>query len=492
MRSRQLRDEQGASLVIVLIIMSVLGLILSGLLTEAGASVKYTSTVTNYEKKVYAADAGVAAGIQQLRLSNSSCATTNSTATLQAVTVNGYDAGVGCNVVAGSTIGGFDYAIITRSSGPNSLVTQSGSAGKLANGQVYVGGSFDGNPGMTLTNGNFKHGASSGCTSGATTLTGLTLDSGYSYICGAAEPTVTAPTAPTLPSSPRASQTPTSGAGLGCTYFYPGKYISPPSLGSGTNYFASGVYYFENMGQWQLDRVVFAGTPASYEQVAFKSPVPSGDSYTPKPTCANDGTAIAQAGGNAPEVTGTGAQFILGGNSRIFLANTSQLEVFGRTLDGTSSTAAASVLSVPSSWVSAGWMDADDRLACTGNGNNSPCAYDFTNGSGPNSVIHGQMYLPDQNVRLWSTNSVRAAVLGGIVVWELELQSSSSGNGLQVTGADGLPEPRQIVITSTAPATPSSSAGRQITSTAVVEIANDVERTVTILSWRTKGLTESL
>jgi hypothetical protein len=473
MRSRSFRNQDGASLVIVLVVMAVFGLILGGLMTETGASTRYTTTVSNYEKKVYAADAGVAAGIQQLQQHNELCPTAGSSETLQTVNINGYDVSVACEVTAGSTVGGLGYAIITLSPGANSLVTQGGSDPKLVNGPVYVGGTFDGNPGMKVTNGTFKQGTSSGCTSA--TPSGLTLDTGYTYKCGAAEPNVDVPTTPALPSTPRASQT------FGtCTYFYPGKYTTAPTLSSGTNYFASGVYYFENVGQWPINKVVFGGAPATYESVRFKSPVPAAESYTPMPTCANDSDAISKAGGNAPEVTGTGAQFVLGGNSTIYLDNGSQLEVFARTLDGTSETATASIVAVPDSW--AAWTQSTDNLT----------VYDFHNGSNPDSVIHGLVYLPEQNARLWSTNNVYAAVLGGIVAWELELQSSASGSGLQVSAGDGEPEPRHLVISSTAPSSPDPDAGRQVTSTAVVEIANDGAKTITVHSWRTKGLTESL
>lgn len=475
MRSRHFRDQDGASLVIVLVVISIFGLIAGGLLTEAGASVKYTTTVTNYEEKVYAADGGVALGIQQLQQHNELCPTAGSSESLQTVDVNGYTVGVTCDVTAGSTVGGLGYAIITRSTGANSLVTQGGSSPKLVNGPVFIGGTFDGDPGMKVTNGNFKHGSSSGCTSAAPA--GLTLDVGYSYTCGAAEPNIPVPAAPSVPTTPRASV-----ASGSCTYFYPGKYTSVPTLGGGTNYFASGVYYFENMGQWDIDEVVFGGEPADYEDVRFSSPVPPAESYTPMPGCASDSAAITAAGGNVPEVTGTGAQFVLGGNSSIFLDVNSQIEVFARTLDGTSDTATASIVAVPDSWVSGGWTESTDFVS----------VYDFHNGSQPDSVIHGLVYLPEQNARLWSTNDVYAAVLGGIVAWELELQSSASGSGLQVSAGDGEPEPRHIVITAKAPSSPDPDAGQQMISTAVVEIANDDAHTVTVHSWRTRRESEVL
>src|SRR2546423_1814620 len=83
MRSRKLRNQDGASLVIVLVFISIFGLIITGLLTEAGASVKYTDTVSNHEKKVYAADAGAQLGIQQLQQNTEICPITGSNEIIQ-------------------------------------------------------------------------------------------------------------------------------------------------------------------------------------------------------------------------------------------------------------------------------------------------------------------------------------------------------------------------------------------------------------------------
>src|ERR1043166_7202866 len=70
---RRHRDESGGSLVVVLIFITVFGLICAGLLTEASASVKFTSSVNTYESKLYAADAGVSFGIQQIHQNNDMC-----------------------------------------------------------------------------------------------------------------------------------------------------------------------------------------------------------------------------------------------------------------------------------------------------------------------------------------------------------------------------------------------------------------------------------
>src|SRR5258708_1610940 len=74
MRPDDIRNQDGAALVMVLVFISVIGLVLAGLLTEAGVSVKYTNSVKEHQKLVYAADAGVTLAIQQLHQNNEICA----------------------------------------------------------------------------------------------------------------------------------------------------------------------------------------------------------------------------------------------------------------------------------------------------------------------------------------------------------------------------------------------------------------------------------
>jgi Tfp pilus assembly protein PilX len=465
MCNRKRRNESGASLIIVLIVISVFGLILTGLLTEAGASVKYTTIVNGHEQKVYAADAGVSLGIQRLQQGNQLCPVTGPEAQLDVTTVNGLSTRITCEVTSGSTMGGLGYAIITRSPASNSLDIQSGQA-KNVTGPIFVTGDVSGwNKGINLASGDMSQLQGNGCTS--TKPTNLTLDAGHGYFCGTAVPSDPPHAAPaSVPAAPRAATT--SGA---CKIFYPGLYTAAPSLGSGTNYFASGIYYFKFSGQFAVDQVMYGGAPASWEGVQ----------YAPMPSCATDATAIAKAGGAAPEVIGTGVQFIFGAGASLFADNGSKLEVFNRTADGTSKTLSPSIVAVPPDWAAANpaWVE----------NTHDTSVLDFHNGSNPDEVIHGLVYAPYENVRVYSTNGVDAAILGGIVAWRLELQSSASGNGLAVMAGDGLPDPRHIVVRATAPY-PAVGGEKSVTSTAVVQIANDANRTVTVDSWRTQGASD--
>ena len=550
-RSRDIRDESGASLIVVLMFISVFGLIIASLITEAGASVKYTDTVSNHERKVYAADAGVSFGIQQLQQKDQICPTNGSNQTIQVVAVPSgpgqppLNAQVNCQVTSGSVEDGSGYAIYTKSPASDSLTLQSGQP-KDVTGSVYVTGMVNGlsSTGMIVEQGTFGQHKGDGCTT-QPPATDLKLDPGYNWSCGTAVPVDPAHVAPARPTSQpwtfadgvKTSGSPTitsstasfgssdighgiTGAGIpanttiaavtsatqvtmsanatasgtgitiqrdhrsattsgACTIFYPGLYTSPPawagtsaspgSLGSGTNYFASGVYYFNFAGAFNIDKVVYGGEKATFEDLQYPS----------KPSCASDATAKSAAGGSAPEVSGTGVEFVFGGGAAMKAANGSQVELFNRTLDGTVATINPTVVGVPpadgtSDWPAAGWTQNPSGT----------WVVDLANGSNPNLVVHGLVYAPADNVRLWSTNGVDAAVLGGIVAWKAEIQSSNGGGGggIAIRASNGNPDPRHIVVSATAPYPAPASGEKQVVSTAVVEIANYARSTIAAAS----------
>jgi hypothetical protein len=482
MRSSSLRNEEGATLVIVLMFISVFGLILAGLLTEAGASVKYTNTVIGHEEKVYAADAGVAFGIQQLQHNNQLCPNTAPEQPLQVITVNGLDTQVTCEVTSGSTQGVRGLSIITRSPAANSLTVQSGGP-KTVTGPVFVTGDVDGwNTGLVVKAGNFAQQRGNGCTTAAPPTTDLKLDPGHSYSCGTAVPPDPGYAVPARPTgTPPLRPATTSGT---CKIFYPGLYTSAPVLSGGTNYFASGVYYFNFAGVFNVTETVYGGDPTT--------PTSDEVEYGPIPGCASDSTAVTAAGGSAPELSGSGVEFIFGGGASMNAGNGSRVELFTRTLDRTIATTDATFVAVPSSpptnaWTAAGWVANPPNTR----------VLDFSNGSNPDLVIHGVIYAPDKNIRLWSTNSVDASVMGGILAWKLELQSAACGPaatpcGLAVSARNGNPHPRHVIIRATAPYPAPAGGEKQVVSTAVIQVANNAFGSVTVGSWRTRGPTDSL
>lgn len=489
--ARLARDESGASLIIALIVISVFSLIAAALLTEAQASVAYTSTVTNHEKKVYAADAGVALGIQQLQQHGDLCPDTDAVdVPLEAIAANGYDVSVSCTVNEGSITGGIGYAIITESDESDSLIIQSGSQPKEVTGPVHVGGGINNSGGKQLVvkSGSFSQTPRPGETyscNASTDASMVLVDSGFRESCKAG-PTIPTYSSPAMPAAAR-TRIDYDGPGTAdCRIFYPGTYDSAPDLdlsGDRTNYFASGVYYFKSS-------FTFAGTGGGNtyfvggEKMDSETDVLDSSTMEPysKPSCASDGEAISHAGGSVPEVSGTGVQFLFGNNAALTVDNKSRGELFTRTDDGTSDTEAPTIMAVPPTWP-APWSA------------NTPYTdlLTYTSGSDKTLITHGVVHAPLNNITLKVTNVVEAAVFGGLIGWKVELQSSNAaGTGLLIKGGQGKPTPRRIVVKATAPAMSSGSSGRQVVSTALVEIANDANRTVTVHSWRTRAADEDL
>jgi hypothetical protein len=487
MPSRHFQNQDGATLVLVLMFISVFGLIIAALLTEAGASVKYTTTVTNHEEKVYAADAGVQLGIQQLQQHNQICPVTGSNQTIQTTTVNGMPISVTCETTSGSTTGGLGYAIFTRSPDADSLNLLQGGAKKV-NGPVHItGGISNLHKKLFVTNGYFSQAESlqpyscNGVSDPDVEDSGVDVDPGYPMLCKTVTPTAPSYPAPTaVPPTP--VSTPLESLDGDCKIFYPGTYENAPAIdpsGDVVNYFATGVYYFKApftfAGAGSGDTFFFGGQPAAYEL-----PVKFPDDH---PTCASDGEATAAASAASPPVTfspsGSGVQFIFGDGATLTIADKSRAELFERTANGEQETSSPSVVAVPTTWDPVEWQA------------NTPhsTVLEFTAGADKALIVHGVTYAPDHNVVFRVTEDVDAAVFGGVVAWKLDLRSSNAGDGdgLIISASNGTPAPRHIVVRATAPFPASASAGREVVSTAVVQITNDTPKKVTIESWRTRG-----
>jgi hypothetical protein len=482
------KNEHGASLVIVLVFIAVFGLIAAGLLTEAGASVAYTKVVTDHEKKVYAADAGVALGIQRLQQRNTLCPTTGSSATIETIQVNGIDTQVTCETTSGSTTGGLGYALYTLSNESDSLELQQGDAKEIF-GPVHVTGGVDGlNKGLIVTKGDFTQLSANGCNGKTYSgVGGVTTGTGYDKFCLTSQPERPIYSAPSA-AIPAAAPTPqTRGA---CKIFYPGTYSYSMNTVfdlARTNYFASGVYYFRSSftftGTGTENTFFFGGMPASYETVKFSSERNAA-------TCARDTEAAAAAATAVTPFTytpsGTGVQFVFGNGAALTVDNKSRAELFERTADGNQETAKPTIAVVPSAWETTPATWEANPIHTMG--------LTFTPGADKALVVHGVTYSPDHNVYLKLTTEVDAVAFGGIVGWKIELDSSEGGGGarLVINGRNGIPKPRRVIVKGTSPPTSSTSAGKSVVSTAVIWIENDENKTTQVETWRTRAPDQTL
>jgi hypothetical protein len=429
------RSERGAALILVLVLLTVLSLALGAMFANASANLTTSTVIAARNHKVYAADAGVETVIQQLRGDSSLCGVPATAPTnLPPITIdtNGPTVTRSCQTTAGIAGSVSPWALVTKDTSASSLESQS-SASPIIDGPVYVNGGVSFVSPIVVPSPSYQH--SSTCP----------LNPTGPWRCTNAPVPDPSPALP--PFNLRSGSEHTVGQ---CSIFLPGKYTSI-SLGP-HNYFASGVYYFENT-DITLNGDLFGGQPGPAETTVI----------APSP-CATD----QQAGVD----DGTGVELILGGTSTIYVDSHGDMELYRRSpgtrLEGAPG---VSIRTVPAG--------AAPYLQSTFPGNDvDVLAMAF--GSSAQLAVHGMVYVPTGTVDLFASTSV-ADLLGGLECSALKIGQSASGSSGRVISAQAGPQPRYVVITATAqvPAEPG------VTSTAVVAIGNDPARTVTIHSWIT-------
>jgi hypothetical protein len=175
-------------------------------------------------------------------------------------------------------------------------------------------------------------------------------------------------------------------------------------------------------------------------------------------------------------------QFIFGGTSRLYVDTQGQVELFARQeatpppAGTTPGTERMTLVAVPDDWP-AGWTKNTAKTI-------GKHVLEVTDGNTTNFITHGLIYAPTQTLILKSTNDVISQTLEGIAAWKLTIKSSGSGDGVAVSVPTGKPNPRRIKLT----ATTQTAGERPAVSTAIIEVANDATRTVSLKSWRTRGV----
>ena len=532
------RDERGASLVMVLVFITALSIIIDALLSGGATSQKTTVVAADLADATHATDSGVEHGLEQLRTGNGFCPAvggplkvTDGTTAAGSTTVGSLSAGfvdtdVGLEISGGSlplgtiissrtsatevqvskpaitdqtgvtltvarpagmllpkdfapgqpltvTCSGAEadyapqsitsWAVVTLSPGSNSLRTQAGGGGnKQISGPTYVGGKFNlqaplrvndvapltTDPGYPVGDGvglvYQSTAAAGGCA--RPSLTDLIA----TFACSPMQPPDPKPPLPPPSSFPSAGGYVDIG---GCRIFRPGKYTTAAQFNlAAVNYLASGVYYLENLGLIDMDgpgapKKVFGGkidTSSGEERVLANAP------------CGTD----AQAGVTTGD---TGVHIILGGTSRLDI-DEAEAEFMAYHPAAGSEQAGAGIsirtVSEPTSGYTL-WNGPGVGLKVEG-------------GTNPHFAVHGLVYMPDASIELFATNTSQAALLGGVVAWDLLLQASAVGGGLLVQVAGDRPRSRSaVIIEGTVPV----SSTKTVKSRAVVDV--QVSRTVT-------------
>ena len=466
LRTQVRRDDSGAVLVLALLVLLVFSLVLGALFTNSSTGQKNTPVVRKHLSKVYAADAGIDAGISRLRKESQYCATAaNPTADTSLPTLaDGRDVTVRCEVLSStSNLGAAGYAAIVTSTASDAFTTTNGST-KSVTGPMFMAGTLANSQVLNLHKGDLDHlCASAGGTTIAPSSSVVTFDNGFGYSpdCKAALPIVPH----VLPQAPASSGScilctplPSVSDAATCVIFSPGRYTAPPNLDSShVNYFASGTYFFDNIGAWAIKQaIVVGGLPTAPETASCA-------------TTLND----TQGGG-----TGAGATFVFGGSSFIDFDVDAHLEIFERVLPATDTTSTPGLAVValtnlePNQGYSASTVTGD--------------LFKPKNGNTPDFILHGVLYAPSSTLTVNATNGVRAQLLEGLIVNKFRIEEASSSSALQIT-ITFRPGSRRVRLTSTASAATFNGiadGGKDTTSVAVLDIPTQAGFPVTVKAWR--------
>ncbi len=494
--ARRCRGEDGVSLIIAMAFLSLLGVLVVSLLTVAYGSFKTTQVVRGSNSSLFGADGGVDYGIEYLRANSSICANAGSNQSLPALTVGGKTVAVSCQTSTGSAAGAAlsptPYSLIVtgfpKKPGASAwrldqLFRKEGSSGSagtvtIGGGPAFNAGNFydkfgPGEPPTIqfqgdLTQWNSTTGQDFGphCTNSKA----VAASSGNPSVTGTWVCAVQASTPVPDPVPNLIVPTTTAPASIlqgTCRIFFPGRYTSAPDLDENAHYyFASGVYYFDDVGEIKMEAAsAFGGEPPAGESRAFSAITP----------CATDAIANSLRPGSA---TGKGVLFVMGKNSRWKIHNhvETRFEIFSRVPADPALEPPAGISIYAPRFDGPNWVanDASEVISM--------------DGTGPQVVIHGLVYAPGSDTHQLRQLANPAAgglaiFSGGLVVGRFEVKfDGSSTLGKLVRRGDGVAAAtdRTVVVTATA----TGGGDAPISVQAVVRLNANSSVPPTVLSWR--------
>lgn len=249
----------------------------------------------------------------------------------------------------------------------------------------------------------------------------------------------------------------------GCRIWSPGEYDTPPNLDNQSyNYFRSGDYYFNDIGNWNISSAfTLFGYPGDKG--------PGIDGFKPSDTFANNPCNNAWT----TDIDRSGATLYLGGNTQITVDQNSTFEVSGRERSGQNM--AIQALRSSGSGRNPSTIEGDQRIITTGPGSNKQMS------------IEGLVWAPYAALEFdLISNDAVAALTGGAVVSELTAGASANANNFLIRVATK-PADKILNLTTTA----ASPNGRGSTSVrSVVRVQRDGAATsYAVESRRMVGLT---
>lgn len=495
-------SDEGVALVLALVFILLVSVFVSVALEKNQATSLTGGAVRQRTQLQYALDGGVERALQVLRSelvedAPVSCVSPTAADGVGTLMVNGKTVSYTCTTLAGraATSGesaATNFALVTTSSAPGALTTQSGTSQDLTvAGSVFLNGPVvNGNLGkqIQISAGDLVSPQSSTCAADLAALTRVSLTgSGQLRSCTEQSLALTLPRV-VLPDPPITDLSPLLGSGVvftsgsrKCTVYYPGRYTSPPTLGSSSkNYFVSGLYSFEWSGTWTIDD---AGT-----EVIAGSRGAETDSAVPSNDCSAMGMSdtMALAGPLAPSPLGLpppltpatitsqqfpyGATWIFSGSAKLNVKKGS-LHLFSPPAGGSS--VPVSLVGASEYTTSAYLSQPVGTATLSGGGNNS------------NLTVNGKLFAPNSYIEVFSTNGTEAAARGGVVANSLQLKASAAGSDALVVsaapGAGSPPPPFRTVRVETRDTSGASTARQR----AVATISNFAPFSVSVRSWRT-------
>ena len=304
-RLRRMQGERGASLILAMGFLALLGILVSSLLSVTYSSVKTTGVARGSQAKLYGADGAIDYAVETIENDDSYCPSGSSgTQSLPDLSLNGRTVTVTCQLVDSTSSGfSFGWTSLTGYNNPdgttpqkNDLYWMAGTAGTTSDQIKFQGTMFNA--------GKFKFDSASPTTYIADDL--HQYDSPGTNYCtadkaAAIKPTVAGSWDCEDPddydewdwddvdievSSTTAKAKKIVGS---CHIMYPGRYTTAPTFTAGTKYyFASGTYYFHNVGEITLRGEIFGGQPWSFLESKL---------MTNASPCATDSTAESQYSG---------------------------------------------------------------------------------------------------------------------------------------------------------------------------------------------------
>ncbi len=467
----------------VLIVVVLMALVTTAFLTKSTTAFRASSVLQTKVRLQYGADAGLEKGLRAMsddlaQASRTKCLTPFTPITQVATftwTAAGFPVTVSCQDLQGyaadATASGIFGAAIIVTGGDHSFKTQSGVASPLdVGGTIYVSGledSGDVKKQVSQTAGDY---AVLGC-SGTPPDPGITTSPPYSKYCTSLMPSDVAPPV-VLPAKPSAYLAPVTVPGLkganDCQVFFPGYYntANTPQLDlkNTDSYFASGVYYFNGSGAMTVNNkdtvVAGAKSPGDIDgQTSMGSAV--------KP-CSDDVKAGALLGSTPSPISGSGAAFLMGGQSSLTISDGTAIFYSRPITVGLDIPLSLYTLrSGDTGWTA--WTGAGDVLKA-----NNPLA---------NMLLNGQINAYDAGVNIFATNNTYAAARAGIIGRTVTLQASAKGTNLDVSGYGTSSTVGSRIVRLTVSAVGTASDAGRANGTSVVRIPNDTTVKPTVLSW---------